>query len=157
MMASKALGVAESDTVRAHLKRVVDRDFGGNQSGAADKLGVSQGFISEVLSGKRGAGRKLIDSLCSYEGLSYEQAVGRAPVARVVELDARYPNRSRGIRAAMELIEGLAFDRADRLAPRALQSKEDPSPEWWYQQIKAAHERELKGLSLGISEVEDDD
>src|SRR5690606_34301451 len=109
MMASKALGVVESESVRAHLKRVLEKDFGKNQSLAAEKLGVSQGFISEVLSGKRGAGRKLIDSLCLYAGLSYEQAIGRAPVERVVELDARYPNRARGIRAALELIPGLTF------------------------------------------------
>ena len=48
------------DAFRSLLRQVVLERFGASQTAASKAMGFSQGFLSELLSGKRNPGRKVL-------------------------------------------------------------------------------------------------
>jgi transcriptional regulator with XRE-family HTH domain len=89
----KALGPDQNERLRDMLREILERDFGGNKSEAARRIGVSQAFVAEFLSGNRGAGNKLLRALADYTGRSTDDLLGRPPPreTRVVYDEARAP------------------------------------------------------------------
>lgn len=87
-MKRKALDAARNGAVRAYLRRVVAEDFDGNASRAAKALDLSQPALSDLLSGKRGAGLSVIDAVAHLRHVSMDVVLGRAP-----EPDHPYPNK----------------------------------------------------------------
>jgi len=75
----KSLGHEANERLREIVRSFVDRDFGGNKTAAAKRLGVSQSLVQEFLDGSRGAGVKLISAVAAYTGRPMDEVLGRAP------------------------------------------------------------------------------
>jgi hypothetical protein len=75
-----------------------------------------------------------------------------------VVYDPRYPNRAAAIEMAMRGL-GVTAEEGERLAPKALQSGDDPPIFWWLDQIRSAFERKRKGLAVGreLTDADDED
>lgn len=119
------------------LLRSFINDVGG-QSLAAKKLGISQGYLSEVLSGNRGGGGKLIRGLAKYRPEIAELLV--TGVSRATTLDPRYPNRDQAMRLLEEDGAGTPDEvrqAADAFAI-ALKSNEDLTVLEWVRSIDRA-------------------
>lgn len=86
---TKALPPDQNEAVRAYLRKAIETEFGGNARDAAAAYGVTGGLISEVLSGKRGAGMKLLRGIAAHTGQPVDGVLGGVPV-RVVYAE-RYP------------------------------------------------------------------
>jgi len=65
-MGSKSFTASENEAVCSVLRRVLARDFDGNQSAASGRLGVSQSAISQWLGGTRGTGLTLVRALADH-------------------------------------------------------------------------------------------
>lgn len=63
LMSGKSLNRQTNELGRKLLKKLIDDEFGGNQSRAAKAFDYKQGSLSDFLSGKRGAGPKLIQGV----------------------------------------------------------------------------------------------
>lgn len=110
MPSDRALPAAQNEALRRRLREMVNARFDGVLTHAAKALGVSHATLSDVLSGKRGVGQKLLDGMANVTGQSLDVLLGRA-----VELD---PAAARGgdrvgqhpgyARAALELRAKLA-------------------------------------------------
>lgn len=86
LVSNRDLGAERNDALRRAVRTLIERDFAGNQSAAAKAFGVSAAAISDLLSGKRGGGMKLIDGIRAYTGGSFDAVVAgdddHAQVAR---------------------------------------------------------------------------
>lgn len=118
------------------LLREFISDVGG-QSAAAKALGISQGYLSEILSGNRGGGQKLLRGLARHRPDILELFVvgGRS---RSTHLDPRYPNREQAIAQMVDYKEGTPEEirqAADAFAV-ALKSEGDLPVLEWVDQIR---------------------
>lgn len=121
------------------------RDFiasEGGQAAAANKLGISQGFLSELLGGGRGFGPKVLKGLAQYrpEIVSLIMGVEPAPDSSSADthLDPRYSAREQAIRMLVdggEGSEGEVREAADAVAV-ALSSDEDLPALAWLDDIR---------------------
>lgn len=68
--------------LRDMLRNIVNKDFGENQTHAAEALGISQAQVSDVLSEKRGVGGKVLESLLAYDERGFLRALG-TPLAEL--------------------------------------------------------------------------
>jgi hypothetical protein len=66
-MATKSLRGRQREAARRALDRVLVERFAGDQTKMAEAIGISQPFLSEVLSGKKGAGGKTLMGLYAIE------------------------------------------------------------------------------------------
>lgn len=122
-MATKSLEESQNDAVRAVTRAIMDRDFEGKQLRAAPVFGVSQGYLGEFLSGRRGAGMKLLRGVANYAGVSIDQLMGNTgTVEGTVEVvrafaNERYPARAQAIALLVE--SGWSQEEADAAADSA--------------------------------------
>lgn len=110
----------------------------GGQSAAAKALGISQGYLSEILSGNRGGGQKLIRGLAKHRPEIVELLV--TGTSRSVALDPRYPNRDQAIRHLVD--DGAGTEEEVRVAADAfavaLKSDDDLTVLEWVRSIDRA-------------------
>lgn len=76
-MSSKSLRPEQNERLRGIVRDLITKDFAGSATAAAKAMGVTQGLVSEFLSGGRGAGPKLIQGLADYTGRSIDDLYGR--------------------------------------------------------------------------------
>ena len=74
----KSLPPVQQEAVKAAIREIVQRDFGGKVQPFAKAIGVSQGFVSDVLNDKRGPGISLLTALSRFAGKSIEELTGGA-------------------------------------------------------------------------------
>lgn len=74
---------AARERAKAALRRVVQEDFGGNGTKAAEALGISQPHLSNMLSNaNRGPGVEVLLKLREYTGRSIDELLGFEVVAK---------------------------------------------------------------------------
>lgn len=123
----------------------------------AKAVGVAGPSISQLRSGRNGAGLSMIGGFARVLGISMDELVARAaahaqehplpPVAQTqVVRDDRYPNRAKALQAA-ELL-GYSAEARAVVAGMALRSSVDPSPDEWLDEVR----REDRRLRLGIGQ-----
>lgn len=88
MASDRALPQKQNDELRRRLRDLIASKYDGTLTHAAKALGVSHATISDVLSGKRGVGQKLLDGMANVTGQSIDVLLGRS-----IELD---PAAARG-------------------------------------------------------------
>lgn len=128
----------------SELLRAFINDVGG-QAAAAKAIGISQGYLSEVLSGNRGGGGKLIRGLAKYRPEIAELMM--TGVSRSTALDSRYPNRDEAVRLMVKDGAGSVAEivqAADAFAV-ALKSDSDLTTLEWVRNI----ERSLRDMRRG--------
>lgn len=76
----RALPPAQNERVRGILRELVRVEFAGAVKKTADALGVTHATVSDVLSGKRGAGQKLLAGIAAHTGRSLDDLVGHVVV-----------------------------------------------------------------------------
>lgn len=86
-MASKRIQPEQLEAVQKALRSFVAR-FGGNQTEAAEALGVAQGTVSAVLGGNRGVGIDLVVRLADRLQRSTDGVLGLRDETADPELDA---------------------------------------------------------------------
>ena len=141
---SKGMDPEQSAAVRRLLQQLVNDDFKGNESATARALGVSQSLVYEMLSGIRGAGPRLIESIANYRGISFDEVVGRVvgeSKDRVV--DALYPNRGQALSLATTL--GYSAGAIRAVQSLARQDGCDISVRQWLELVMR-HEQNLRDL-----------
>ena len=119
MASDRALPPAQNEALRRRLRELIASKYGSVLTHAAKALGVSHATLSDVLSGKRGVGQKLLDGMANVTGQSLDVLLGRA-----VELDPAttrtgdrigqhpsYPSAERELRAKL-LRRGVAVDES---------------------------------------------
>lgn len=82
MASDRALPTAQNEELRRRIRELIATRFDGTLTHAAKALGVSHATLSDVLSGKRGVGQKLLDGMANVTGQSLDVLLGRR-----VELD----------------------------------------------------------------------
>lgn len=85
MASPRALRPQDNEHVRELLRATINRDFEGVASRCATKFGVSHTIISEILSGNRGAGWKVLQALSQHTGITIDDILsGRHDLRREV-------------------------------------------------------------------------
>lgn len=79
-VSARALPREQNERLRALLREIIAKDFDGGLTKAAERLGVAHATISDVLSGKRGVGQKLLSGLAEHTGRSLDDLVGRPAI-----------------------------------------------------------------------------
>lgn len=82
MPSDRALPPRQNEELRRRLRELIASKYDGTLTHAAKALGVSHATLSDVLSGKRGVGQKLMNGMANVTGQSLDVLLGRA-----VELD----------------------------------------------------------------------
>lgn len=82
MPSDRALPPKQNEELRRRLRYLIATKYDGTLTHAAKALGVSHATLSDVLSGKRGVGQKLLDGMANVTGQSLDVLLGRR-----VELD----------------------------------------------------------------------
>lgn len=82
MPSDRALPAAQNEELRRRLRDLIVVKYGGTLTHAAKALGVSHATLSDVLSGKRGVGQRLMNGMANITGESVDVLLGRR-----VELD----------------------------------------------------------------------
>lgn len=124
----------------------------GGQAAAAKALGISQGYLSEFLSGGRGGGSKLLRGLAKHRPEVVELMM--TGVVRTTTLDPRYPNREQAIKHLVDDGAGTLAEvqaAADAYAV-ALKSDSDPTVLEWVRNIEGKL-RELRRGGPKVAEV----
>lgn len=88
MASDRALPPKQNEELRRRLRELIVSKYDGTLTHAAKALGVSHATLSDVLSGKRGVGQKLMNGMANVTGQSVDVLLGRA-----IELD---PAAARG-------------------------------------------------------------
>lgn len=139
---AKAYSDDVNDLLRALAQSAIDLHFEGKQGRFAKKNGLSAPFVSEFLSGKRGAGLELLMTIARYYPVQLLQILGIEPSSLLVLWSGRedgdpvteLPNElKRATRAAIELF-GCAPSVAMKAANAAYAKHgETPhaDPDWW--------------------------
>jgi len=65
-VSARALPREQNERLRALLREIIAKDFEGGLTKAAETLKVSHATLSDVLSGKRGVGQKLLNALADF-------------------------------------------------------------------------------------------
>lgn len=151
---TKALEDKNNEVLRRALRDIITHHFSkppkGAQGRAAVALGVSGSFLSEVLSGSRGAGPELLRGIARYRPLEVLQALEIDPKTVLalwsdsgeeagVLNGAEIPDAlRRAARAAIELLHCTA-DEARKAAESAWAETthhEDADADWWLLQLR---------------------
>lgn len=66
----------QNTSVRAAVREIVERDFGGTKATAAAAFGVTAASLGDFLNGKKGVGNKLLAGLAAYTGSSSAALLG---------------------------------------------------------------------------------
>jgi transcriptional regulator with XRE-family HTH domain len=142
VVSNKTIGEERNSAVRAVVRGLIEKSFEGDQAAAAKAFGVSPSLVSEFLSGKRGAGMKLLDGIAAYTGRPIDEIVRHRPAEEIrVEYDERYPNRARAIEKMRDVVSAEAIRRISTLA---LSSPRDPDVAWWVR--RTLHEEDTLKL-----------
>lgn len=133
---TKALDAPSREAARAFLRRFVDERFDGNHTRAATALGVSQAYVSDLLSGAKGAGSKILLALAEKTGVSLDVVLGRTSrvpdqVSPEDDPAERYPNRVTAAKLAKDL--GVDERAIESVGRDALHLDHDPEVKWWLQ------------------------
>jgi len=109
MASDRALPPKQNEELRRRLRELIVSKYDGTLTHAAKALGVSHATLSDVLSGKRGVGQKLMNGMANVTGQSVDVLLGRA-----IELDPaatrggdqlgqhpRYPTAEQELRAKL--------------------------------------------------------
>lgn len=138
------------------LEDLRDNRFHGKQAEMARAIGVTPTTVSDMLSGKRGAGIDVLVLLADYLGISLDELVRGVPFRPdlLVVRNDRYPARAKAREQAREI-----FERADRaIAGHVYARAEDKPVEWWMRRIEEAQievRRELEDPE-GTAKARDD-
>lgn len=82
MTRTNSLSDDANERIRKILRALIDRDTSGNITHFAKRLDVTGPGLNEFLSGKRGAGGKLLTAIADYTGRTMDDLMGR-PSAEV--------------------------------------------------------------------------
>ena len=88
MPSDRALPPKQNEELRRRLRELIATKYDGTLTHAAKALGVSHATLSDVISGKRGVGQKLMNGMANVTGAPVDVLLGRS-----VELD---PAAARG-------------------------------------------------------------
>lgn len=132
-VSARALPREQNERLRVVLREIIAKDFDGVISHAATKLKVSHATLSDVLSGKRGVGQKLLNALADHRHASIDELLGRRAVvydlaeyrsgsklgqhpqwtAAALELRRKIARRGAAVdESAMQDLEGVALSRS---------------------------------------------
>lgn len=149
---AKAYDDEINETLRSLARTIIQRDFDGIQNKLAEAVGLSPGFVSEFLSGKRGAGLDMLTGLGRISPHILLRVLGIDPrvlvVVRSEDLEEEGmrnlpPALRRASRAAMDLF-GCTPQAALQAADAAL-AKHGNQPDWepwfWLDKVKTEIER----------------
>lgn len=78
-MAGKSLSPEQQKVAKAVLNRVLEDQFAGSQTDFAVALGIKQPTLSDVLSGKKGAGGKVLAGLMQIDAAAAAEIAGGKP------------------------------------------------------------------------------
>jgi transcriptional regulator with XRE-family HTH domain len=78
--ASKSLPIESNERLRALVRELLETRAAGNITAFARELKVTGPYLNEFLSGKRGAGAKLLTALADYTGRTLDDLAGRKTV-----------------------------------------------------------------------------
>lgn len=167
MPSSKALSSRQNDIAREVLRVLLRDRFEGDQTVAANALGVSQPTLSNFLSGERGTGPKMLAGIAKVDpaaaasilaGVAVPAAGGPkspqiAPGSeRVVELDALDVSRQD---AAIEVLvrRGVGLRAAERAIAGVREFKHDEAlePEVWADLAQALVLADEKRKMVGVA------
>lgn len=128
MPSTKSFGAKKNEAVRSYIRKLINTKFGGVQSDCAEAMGVQQGYLSEFMSGKRGAGMKLVMGAAAAAETSVAEVMGDSAVVSVERFqvdDDPYPTRAAAIAAwktasekAVTAILKHEYDGADVFSER---------------------------------------
>lgn len=122
----KSLSREQNEHLRAVVRELIDKDFGGVVTRAAVALGVTQPTLTNFLNNALGAGPKLIQGIADYTGRSIDSLYGRPQLSLPsggYQLLAQHPQwkaalaeaigrKSRLVRAAqLEAIGAVALSK----------------------------------------------
>lgn len=164
------------DTVGDFVRSLIRDRYGNSQTAAAEAFGVSQGFISEVVSGKRNPGRKLINGILravpdlapdvlailttsgeggEVAGVGPTSGQASAP-AQIVERDERYEQ----VREATTDLIAHGHDPNDVrsfLGGVLLDESKGPMTALGYVRLYEHHYAERRGKAVGDVPVDEDE
>ncbi|MEJ7728186.1 MAG: helix-turn-helix transcriptional regulator [Polyangiaceae bacterium] len=126
---TRSLDDVRKERVARRLERLVEDDFGKNQSEAAKALGVAQPFISDVISGKRTAGVAMLEAIADRTNVLIDRILERPMTSLDVALDY------------MGDEVGMAARRAARDEALKGSSK---TPKQWAQYLRADRSRQAE-------------
>lgn len=102
-MAAPDLDAMKVERLRAILRRLVNERF-GDQSSAAQEMGISQTMISDSLSSKRGIGAKVMRAMAPYAANEMAEALGMTEHVSVeLRTSSRIPSDLEQLQAALEM------------------------------------------------------
>lgn len=105
---AKSFDGSINEQLRALARRILIERFNGVQADLADRLGVSAGFMSELLSGKRGAGLETLIGLGRFAPLELLSIVGIDPAIVVTLVEGRNDELEAGLANLPEVLRRAA-------------------------------------------------
>ncbi len=105
---AKAFDQQSNETLRALARDVLNKKLDGNQARLADGLKVSAGFLSEFLSGKRGAGLGTLIGLGQFAPLELLSILRIDPGVVVTLVEGRHEELERGLAMMPEVVKRAA-------------------------------------------------
>ncbi len=78
-MHGKQYSDEQNSAIRAAVREIVERDFGGTKATAAEALGVTAASLGDFLNGKKGIGNKLLAGIARYTGSTTGALLGEHP------------------------------------------------------------------------------
>lgn len=148
----------DTERIAAYLRHEIVEwtKAGGTVIALAKAVGVSGPYISQLRAGQRGVGLGAMQGFADHWGITLAQLEERAaawakanpsalPETRI-ELDDRYPNRARAVKAA-ELL-GVPRAAIDDVLSIKMKSDVDLSPSDWLDEIRSSERRLARGLRV---------
>lgn len=130
----QSMTVAQAERVRAAMRARIASHHGGRANALAAEIGIAQGSLSQILSGKNRPSYPVADRLAKLIGMTQPELLdGIAPASD------RYPHRA--IARAYAVGAGLAPEAIAEVDSMALLSATDPHPDVWLEQYRAADRR----------------
>lgn len=105
---AKAFDDEINDTLRALARKLLKEKFDGVQARMAEKLGMSGAFVSEFLSGGRGAGLETLSGLGRFAPLELLAILGIEPGVIVTLLEGRHEELEAGLAMMPEVVRRAA-------------------------------------------------
>ena len=103
MASDRALPPKQNEELRRRLRELIATKYDGTLTHAAKALGVSHATLSDVISGKRGVGQKLMNGMANVTGVTVDVLLGRS-----VELDPA------GVRGGARLADHPRYATAEQ-------------------------------------------
>lgn len=146
---AKAFDEKTNQILRVLARQMLKQEFDGVQSRLAKRLGVTAGFLSDFLSGKRGAGLDMLVGLGRFAPLEFLGVLGIEPGVVVTLIEGRHEELEAGLvnvpdvvrraaRAAIEL-EGCTPTAACEAALACWDeygAVPDTDADWWLGKIR---------------------